>query len=52
MKRFTCKTKEAAKVLLRSKTFSAVEVASLLSVQLRNIKQLINEQGEKHHESK
>ena len=46
------KTKEAAKVLLRSKTFSAVEVASLLSVQLRNIKQLINEQGEKHHESK
>ncbi len=49
MKRFTSKTKEAAKVLLRSKAFSEVEIASLLSVQLRNIKQLTNEQGDKSY---
>lgn len=52
MKRFTSKTKEAAKVLLRTKTFSEAEVASLLSVQLRNIRQLVNEQGDKHHGSR
>ena len=45
MKRFSRKAKEAAKVLLRSKAFSEVEVASLLSVQLKNVKQLSQAQG-------
>tara|TARA_Y100000588_G_C14068606_1_gene844772 strand:+ start:286 stop:444 length:159 start_codon:yes stop_codon:yes gene_type:complete len=46
MKRFTSKTRKAAKVLLHSKGFSDSEIASLLSVQLKNIKKLSREQKE------
>ena len=49
MKRFTIKTKEAARLLLSSKSFSQAEVASLLSVQLKSIKQLANEKKENNH---